>query len=178
MQQQGFTLMEVLIAMALIMVAALGGMQLVSMAIETMSQARRHSVATTLVSSRMEQLGALRFEFDPSGARITDTSADLTADPPALGGPGLALSGPLALDVNVPGYVDYLDARGVRVGAGASPPADAALVRRWAIEPADASGDLLVLQVLVRPLDGSIVPAGGRAAGEVRFATLRARVRR
>lgn len=170
--------MEVLIAMALIMVAALGGMQLVSMAIETTSQARRHSVATTLVSSRLEQLKALRFGFDASGARITDTSADLTADPPALGGPGLSPSGPLALDVNVPGYADYLDARGVHVGAGTSPPADAALVRRWAIEPADASGDLLVIQVLVRPLDGSVVPAGGRATGEVRFATLRARVRR
>src|SRR5690606_34146292 len=117
MQQHGFTLMEVLVAMALIMVAALGGIQLVSMAIETMSQARRHSVATTLVSSRLEQLKALRFEFDASGARITDTSADLTADPPTLGGPGLSPSGPLALDVNVPGYVDYLDARGVHVGA-------------------------------------------------------------
>ena len=178
MQQRGFTLMEVLVAMSLILVAALGGMQLVSMAIEMMSQARRHSLATTLVSSRMEQLRALRFEFDPSGARITDTSADLTTDPPALGGPGLSSSGPLALDANVPGYVDYLDARGVHVGAGASPPAGAALVRRWAIEPADPSGDLLVLQVLVRPLDGSTVPAGRRAAGEVRFATLRARVRR
>ena len=178
MQQQGFTLMEVLIAMALIMVAALGGMQLVSMAIEMMAQARRHSLATTLASSRMEQLRALRFEFGTTGARITDTSADLTADPPRLGGPGLSPSGPLALDADLPGYVDYLDARGARVGGGASPPPGAALVRRWAVEPADATGDLLVLQVLVRPLDGSLVPAGGRAAGEVRFATLRARVRR
>jgi prepilin-type N-terminal cleavage/methylation domain-containing protein len=178
MQQRGFTLMEVLVAMALIMVAALGGMQLVSMAIEMMSQARRQALATTLVSSRMEQLRALRFEFDSSGTRVTDTSADLTADPPALGGPGLSPSGPLALEANVPGYVDYLDARGARVGAGASPPAGAALVRRWAIEPADPSGDLLVLQVLVRPLDGSLVPAGRRAVGEVRLTTLRARVRR
>ena len=170
--------MEVLVAMGVILLATLGGMQLVTMAIGMMSEARTHALATRLASSRMEQLRALRFEFDMSGLPVTDTTADLTVDPPGVGGSGLRPSGPSALADSTPGYVDYLDAQGRWVGSGASPPGGASLVRRWSVEPADAGGDLLVLQVLVRRLDGGATGASGRAAGEVRLTTQRARVRR
>ena len=177
MRHDGFTLMEVLVAMAVIMVAALGGMQLVSMAIGTIASARTQSLATGLASARIEQLRGLQFEYDGAGIRVTDTSTDLTIDPPGPGGAGLSPSGPSTLDSNVPGYVDFLDGRGQWVGNGASAPPGAALVRRWAVEPIDAGGDLLALQVLVRSIDGGTVPTGRRAAGETRFVTIRARVR-
>jgi prepilin-type N-terminal cleavage/methylation domain-containing protein len=176
MHDRGFTLIEVLVALALLSVAALGGLQLVSMATGMMAQARRQSLAANLASARLEQLRSLRLAFDAAGLRVTDTSTDLTVEPPAPGGAGLTPSGPAALDGDVRGYVDYLDGRGRWLGNGPGPPRGAALVRRWSIEPVDAGGDLLAVQVLVRPLTGSPVAAGARAAGDVRFVTLLVRV--
>ena len=152
MNDRGFTLMEVLVAMALLCVAALGGIQLVAVATGMMSRARVHSLATGLAASRMEQLRGLRFEFDDGGLRVTDAATDVSAEPPAPGGAGLAVSSGATLDGNVPGYVDFLDRNGAWTGNGTAPAAGTAFVRRWAIEAVDPAGDLLVLQVLVRPV--------------------------
>jgi prepilin-type N-terminal cleavage/methylation domain-containing protein len=176
MQSRGFTLVEVLVAMLVLCAAALGGMQLVAIATEAMGRARIESVAAGLASSRMEQLRSLRFEFDDTGFRITDTTTSLASEPPAMGGPGLTSSGP-SLDSNVAGFADFLDGRGEWIGSGTAPSAGAAFVRRWSIEPADIAGDLLVLQVLVRPV-ASGSPGGGRARGEARYVSLLARTRR
>ena len=175
MKDRGFTLMEVLVALALICVAALGGIQLVAVATGMMSRARVDSLATGLASSRMEQLRALRFEFDSTGVRVTDLATDISAQPAAPGGSGLAISGAAALDGNVPGAVDFLDRNGTWIGNGPSSPARTAFVRRWAIEATDAGGDLLVLQVLVRPVASGSAGGSQRVAGEVRLVTLRAR---
>jgi prepilin-type N-terminal cleavage/methylation domain-containing protein len=177
MQARGFTLIEVLIALGVLTVAALGAMQLVSMAIGMMAEARAQSLAAGMAAERLEQLRGLRLEFDAGGLRRTDLSTDLTIEPPGAGGAGLTPSGPAALDGDVPGYVDFLDGRGRWVGSGPPAPAGAVYVRRWSIEPLDPGGDLVALQVLVRPLMARGVGAGRRAAGEVRFVTLRARVR-
>ena len=178
MADRGFTLMEVLVATALLCVAALGGVQLVAVATGMMSRARTDSVATGLASSRMEQLRALRFEFDGAGARVTDLTTDVSAQPVATGGSGLAVSGAATLDGNVPGYADFLDRNGTWIGNGPSPPAGTAFVRRWAIEATDAGGDLLVLQVLVRPVASGSADGSQRVTGEARLVTLRARTLR
>ena len=172
MKNRGFTLMEVLVAMALLCVAALGGIQLVAIATGMMSRARVHSLATGLAASRMEQLRALRFEFDAGGVRITDLSTDLSADSPSMGGSGLAVSGGAALDGNVPGHVDFLDRNGTWIGNGTVPPAGTSFVRRWAIEAVDASEDLLAVQVLVRPIASGSATGSQRVAGEARLVTL------
>ena len=176
MRQRGFTLIEVLVAMAILLIAALSAMQLVAMALRTMAEARLYGVAANLASARLEQLRALRFDFDVSGMRHTDLSTDVAADPPTWGGRGLAPSGAGALAANTAGYVDFLDGRGRWVGTGTVAPAGAVLVRRWAIEPLDGAGDLLAVQVLVRPVLGDSGAAGRRTALEARFATLRVRV--
>lgn len=176
MSERGFTLIEVLVALGLLTVAALSGLQLLAMATGSMAAARTQSLAASLAASRMEQLRGLRFELDAAGLRVTDTSTDLTVDPPGAGGAGLSPSGPAALDADLAGYVDFLDGRGRWVGNGPGPPPGAALVRRWSVDPMDISGDLIAVQVLVRPLQGGAVPAGMRAGGEARFTTLRARV--
>ena len=178
MHERGFTLIEVLVAMALLTVAALGGLQLVIVATEMMRDARTQSLAANVAASRLEQLRGLRFEYDGAGVRVTDTSTDLSRDPPVPGGTGLRPSGAATLDANVAGYVDFLDSRGRWVGNGPAVPPGAAVVRRWAVEAVDASGDLLALQVLARPVTGGRVGAGARVAGEARFVTLRARVLR
>jgi prepilin-type N-terminal cleavage/methylation domain-containing protein len=176
MQKQGFTLLEVLIAMAVLSAATLGGVHLMAFATRGMHVARMQGTAALAAASRLDQLRSLRFEFGPEGQRVTDLSTDLTVDPPTQGGRGLAASGPGSLDANVSGFVDYLDAAGRWVGNGASVPSGAVFVRRWAVE-APASPDLLVLQVLVRPVANA--PVGGqRQPGDARLFTARARVRR
>ena len=176
MQERGFSLIEVLVAMSVLCVAALGAMQFVAVATGMMSRARTQSLAATLASARMEQLRALRFEFDAGGERVTDLATNLSTDPPAPGGGGLAPSGSMSLDVNVGGFFDFLDGHGRWLSGGGSAPSGTAFVRRWSVEPADAGGDLLVLQVLVRPAAAAGVGAARRVEGEVRYTTLRARV--
>ena len=170
--------MEVLVAMALLCVAALGGLQLVAVGTEMMARARIQSVAATLASARMEQLRGLRFEFDDTRLRLTDIVTDLAADPPGGGGLGLSPYGSVSLDTNVPGYADFADGNGAVLGGGTTPPTGAVFVRRWSVDALGATGDLVALQVLVRPLAAGMPWAGGRAAGDVRLVTLRARMLR
>lgn len=176
MQDRGFTLVEVLVAMLVLCAAALGGVQLVAVATAAMAQARGHTLAGALASSRLEQLRGLQFEFGDSGLSLTDVSTSLATDPPAPGGSGLSPSGD-SLASSVRGFEDFLDGRGAWLGSGSGPPAGTAFVRRWSIDTADPGGDLLVLQVLVRPVASG---ASGRAPaqGEARYVTLRARTRR
>jgi prepilin-type N-terminal cleavage/methylation domain-containing protein len=178
MQSHGFTLMEVLVALAVLCVAALGGIQLVATATQTTSRAGVLSTTAALAAARLEQLRGLPFEFDSSGLRLTDVATDLASDPPGSGGVGLTPSGGGSIDTNTPGYVDFTDATGAVLGGGVTPPAGAAFVRRWSIEPVAGSSDLLVLQVLARPLAAGSPGPGQRAAGEVRLVTMRARALR
>lgn len=177
MTDRGFTLMEALVAMALLSVAALGGLQLVAVATEMMSRARAHSLAAGLASARLEQVRSLQFEFDTAGLRVTDLSTNVAEDPVSSGGPGLSVSGAASLDGNVSGYVDFLDRNGTWLGAGGSAPPSTAFVRRWSIELMGGSADLLVVQVLVRPVASGSAPGESRVAGEARLVTLRARSR-
>lgn len=175
--QRGFTLVEVLVATTLLTVAALGGMQLIAFATRMMSAARIASITAGLASGRMEQLRSLRFEYDASGARVRDLSTNLATEPAGGGGPGLTPAGAASLDASVNGYADFLDRNGIWIAAGSAPPPGTAFVRRWSID-ADPGGDLLVLQVLVRPVASGIASGSQRVAGEARFVTLRARERR
>ena len=176
MQTRGFTLVEVLVALAVLVSATLGGVHLMAFATRGMHVARAHGIATLAASSRLDQLLSLQFEFDPAGRRLTDLSTDLTVDPPAAGGSGLAASGPAPLDATVSGFVDYLDETGRYVGNGPGVPRGAVFVRRWSIE-SPGPPDVLVLQVLVRPIANGPL-AGRRQPGEARMFTARARVRR
>jgi len=176
MRTRGFTLVEVLVAMAVLSAATLGGVHLMAFATRGMHVARMQGIAALAASSRLDQLRSLQFEFDPAGQRLTDVATDLTVDPPGPGGSGLTSSGSGSLDTNVSGFVDYLDDAGRWVGSGPTPPRAAVFVRRWAIE-SPGPPDLLVLQVLVRPLANGPL-AGRRQPGDARMVTARARVRR
>ena len=176
MRTRGFTLVEVLVAMAVLSAATLGGVHLMALATRGMHVARMQGTSALAASARMDQLRALRFEFDPGGVPVTDFSTDLSIDSPAPGGNGLSSGSAGTLDTNVAGFVDYLDGGGGWVGTGASPPPEAVFVRRWSVE-APTHPDLLVLQVLVRPVANGW-SAGRRQPGDTRLVTSRVRVQR
>lgn len=180
MLPRGFTLVEVLIALAVLCVAGLGGVQLLVLSFEISATARLSTATAMLAAARLEQLRTLAFEYDANGSRLTDTTTDLTLDPPGSAGRGLTGSIGDSLDNNIPGFVDYLDAQGRWVGNGASPPPGAVFFRRWSVEPSAPAADLVVLQVRVRPIASAPVNSGSvrRARGESRFVTVLARVER
>jgi prepilin-type N-terminal cleavage/methylation domain-containing protein len=146
----GFSLLEVLVAITILVVTLTTLAQLSTTAARTNITARRATVAALLAAQKMEQLRALTWGFDAAGNRSSDTTTDITIFPPRPNqGVGLSPSPPGALRQNTSGYCDYLDANGRWVGAGAFAPPTAVFARRWSVEPLPASPDSLVLQVIV-----------------------------
>lgn len=150
----GFTLIEVLIATALLVSMAIGVAQLMAIGVAAGRDSRFATATAILAAARLEQLRSLHWSYEPGpgGAVIprSDLSANSSVDPPADGGPGLAPSPPGTLAGNVPPYVDYLDAFGRWIGNGPSPPPGATFVRRWSIAPLPQDpARTLILTVLV-----------------------------
>ena len=128
--QAGVTLMETMVALAMLLVVASGVMGLAAVAVST-TETQGHLAARTAEygQDKMEQLLALKFcDGDVTGTAGTDTTQF-----PSLFGAGTGLAGcsdmvngvPLAgggLSTTAPtaGYVDYLDASGNQVAAGAN----------------------------------------------------------
>ncbi len=150
----GFTIVEVLVAMIVVSCGIVGVAGLFVTTIRTVQEARIETSATSLATQKMEQLHALAWDFDsrfPDSLQ-TDTTTDLSYDPPLDTGRGLLPSPPGTLDVNTPGYVDYVDDAGTWVGTGAMQPSGAVFVRRWSVQPFPLYPDtVLTFQVVVIP---------------------------
>jgi type II secretory pathway pseudopilin PulG len=150
----GFTLVEVLVALSLLMAVSIGVVSLFTVAIDAGRVARDRTMAVVLAAGKMEQLRSLewRFELDAAGlpSPRTDLVTDLAVEPAAAGGSGLSESPSGTLDHDTPPYVDYLDRRGRWVGGGGSPPGSAVYVRRWGIHrlPVDPAR-VIAFEVLV-----------------------------
>ena len=185
-RDEGFSLIEVLVAMMVTVPAVVGAAGMVVVAACAVRDARLESMAVVLASQKLEQLRVLEWNADDAngGSPSSDTTTDLTSDPPVPGGLGLTPSPVGTLSGNVPGFVDFLDVGGHRVGTGPLAPPGATFIRRWAVTPLPASaGDTLALQVLVTTVtrDASVTaaPAGRRRlAGEALIATVRTRTSR
>ena len=148
----GFSLVEVLFALVLLMVAALGSAQLFAVAVARNANARHQTSTTVLAAQKMEQLRALTWGFDPlnPGFPASDTTSNLSENPVTGNGQGLNPSPTDTIDQNTAGYVDYLDKRGQWVGTGAVAPPTAQYIRRWNIRPLPTNpNNTLILQVLV-----------------------------
>ena len=173
---RGFSLLEVLIALTLLVVAVGTLASLPVITTRANAAARAATIATLAAEEKMEQLRALAWGFDASGRPLSDTTTDLTVLPPAAGsGVGLTASPAGALMQNTPGYCDFLDAAG-RWIAGAAAAPQAVFVRRWSVDPlASNPANALVLQVVVVRLHrgtGLLPPA---TPEEARLATLKTR---
>jgi type II secretory pathway pseudopilin PulG len=154
----GFSLVEVLVASAVLMTGLIAVAQMFVMSTHKNMDARRVTTTAVLAQQKIEQLRALAWGFDEFGLPVSDFSSNITITPPAsAGGVGVQASPGNTLTMSTPGYVDYLDAYGAWVGTGAAPPNGAVYVRRWSVEPLPTNpNNTLVFQVLV----GRISPAG------------------
>jgi prepilin-type N-terminal cleavage/methylation domain-containing protein len=136
---QGFTLVEVMVALAILAGSLFVVAQLMVVASRAAEASRETTTATALAAQKIEQLRALAWGMAPDGIAIEDLQSDVTSWPARpSGGPGLSLSPPGTLAGNTAGYVDFLDADGRWVGSGDSPPWGAAFLRRWSVTAADS----------------------------------------
>jgi prepilin-type N-terminal cleavage/methylation domain-containing protein len=152
----GFTLVEVLIAMALLAVLATGIATLTISATRAVARARAETAAVTIARARLEQLRGLAWGFGSAQAPrpVSDFSTDLGAAVPQAGGPGLSTTSTTVLDSDVAGHVDYVDMNGRWMGVVMS--GGARFVRRWSVQPVASFPDTLLLQVRVRDLRGVV----------------------
>jgi type II secretory pathway pseudopilin PulG len=136
-RDDGFSILEALIAIAIVTTAAVSLAQALTVSSRVNAGARVASIAAILAIDKMEQLKAVGWD-DPS---LQPSPAD-------------------ALVVDTPGYVEYLDAGGAPLLPQPSgpPPAGTVYVRRWLVDPAQAAPNTLALQVIVVrwPRQGSL----------------------
>jgi prepilin-type N-terminal cleavage/methylation domain-containing protein len=135
----GFSLIEVMVASAILGCAVLSIAQLAAASTQSTAGARDVSEATLLAWQKIDQLRALAWTFDDAGAPVSD--AALLPSP----------AGVLMLDTG--GWVDYVDAWGLSLGgvvaASGRPPVGTRYRRRWAVTASGGNADLLILRVRV-----------------------------
>ena len=171
----GFSLVEALIASALVASLAAGVTKVLTDSVRARHASQLRTLSTILASQKMEQLRSLAWTSTPAGEPLSDESTDLSADPATEAGRGLQPSPPGTLDANTAHYVDYADGAGAWVGHGTSPPPSAVYIRRWSVERLPADPDnVLVLRVRVAARVAT-AGAGGATADATRLVSVRAR---
>lgn len=134
---RGFTLLETLIAMGLIVTTVAGLAQLFALSVRFTRDAGQFGVALVAAQDKLESLRALTFTYDDGGEAATD--------------PGLRQSPPGTLAADMERHVDWLDDRGSVTDAGSG----AAFVRRWRIsEIAADDPEAIAIDVCVYHLPG------------------------
>jgi type II secretory pathway pseudopilin PulG len=144
--ERGTTLIETMIALAVLLIAMTGLMTLAGMSAHT-TENNGHLAARTTedAQDKMEQLLALRY-----GDSTSDTT-DPTAFPAApSGGTGLAIGGSSDPAAPVAGYVDWLSADGNLLGGGTTPPNTWFYERVWQVTQFSTSVKLVSVTVTTK----------------------------
>jgi prepilin-type N-terminal cleavage/methylation domain-containing protein len=151
--QAGMSLIELMIALAILLVVSVGILSMAMISITT-TENQGHLAARTAeyAQDKMEQLLGLAFIDCKAGsppAQCTDTTAiDTTTNSYTLGTGGTGLAAGGSVTAATSGYVDYLDANGNPLGGGATAPANWAYQRKWLVT--DVSSTLKQITVMVR----------------------------
>lgn len=128
MSERGFSLVETMVGLAILLVVAAGVLPLGILAFR-ISENHGHLTARAAeyAQDKLEQLMALSF-----GDSVTDTRTFPAA---ATGGSGLAVGGSSDPDAPVAGYVDYINQSGALLPAsGTTAPAGWYYQRVWRVE--------------------------------------------
>lgn len=158
--QAGLSLLETIIALALLLIVAVGVMGLAAVAMST-TENQGHLMARTAeyAQDKMEQLLALKYcdaDSDTTTLPTTPgTGKGLAGCPAPIVNPATGTSGVGgSSDPKAPaaGYVDYLDESGnlLVTGAGGAAPANWKYIRVWQISLANASNTVKEVTVTVK----------------------------
>jgi prepilin-type N-terminal cleavage/methylation domain-containing protein len=144
MNNRGFTLVEVMVAMMVLLVVTAGVLPLTLVATKTAeNQGHLMSRTTEYAQDKLEQLLALAYGDTASDTRVFPASD--------AGGSGLATGGSADPDAPVASYVDYLDIDGTLVAAdGDGEPPDWFYKRVWEIEVPSANLKRVTVTATVR----------------------------
>jgi type II secretory pathway pseudopilin PulG len=148
--EAGFSLAEVMVATGIMAAALVTLAQLFGVATRTNIGSRNTTYASVLAEQKVEELRSLTWGFDPLGLPMTDTSTNTGVDPETQDGTGLQPSPITALQEDTPGYVDYVDQFGNKMGKDDKAQKDGIYTRRWSITPLPTNpNNTLIIQVLV-----------------------------
>jgi hypothetical protein len=130
--QSGTTLIEVMIALAILLLASVGIMSLCAVAmVTTENQGHLMARASEYSQDKMEQLISLAYTDSVSNTATFPTASS--------GGSGMTTGGSSNPSTPATGYVDYLDFNGNPLPVGGSAPANWYYIRVWQISnPAGA----------------------------------------
>src|SRR5919204_5784423 len=110
---RGFSILEVVIATGIMVVAVASLGQLFALSTRRNTASKNTTFAAVLAQQKMEQLRSLTWGFDTLGLPTSDITTDTTVVPEkAAGGTGLSPSPTNTLRTNTIGYLDYLDKNG------------------------------------------------------------------
>jgi type II secretory pathway pseudopilin PulG len=128
--ERGFSLLEALVATAVLATGIATLAQLAFMAMRAAERARTLSFATIVAEAKMEELRAA-----------------------AAGDDAMPHSPAGALEANTAGFCDFLDRYGSPIAGGEDPPPNTMYVRRWSVGGVAIDPTLALIQVKVSRAD-------------------------
>jgi type II secretory pathway pseudopilin PulG len=150
-EEEAFSLVEVMVAASLLVVALTALAALFGIAMKNIAVAKDGTFTAVLAAQKMEQL---------SGAALAPSPAN-------------------TLQATTDGYVDYLDPGGNELGGGTIIPDNTAYIRRWYVEalPADPNNAVVVQVLVTRRREPGPADEGSLASApeEARLVTVRTR---
>jgi type II secretory pathway pseudopilin PulG len=155
--QAGLSLIETVVALALLLIVAVGVMGLGTVALAT-TENQGHLMARTAeyAQDKMEQLLALKFcDADSDTTTLPTTPGvgqGLAGCAAPLNNNGTGVGGSSNPNTPVAGFVDYLDGNGnlLPVGAGGAAPAEWKYMRVWQVASANATNTVKQITVTVK----------------------------
>lgn len=159
--EQGFTLVETVVALGLLLVVAAGVLPLGLVAVTTTeNQGHLNARAAEYAQDKLEQLMALSYGNSIADTRVFPANA--------TGGSGLTIGGSADPAAPVDLYVDYLDRNGdFLASAGGAPPAGWFYQRVWTVTSPRANLKQITVTVIVQMAaagGGGRTPQAGVAA--------------
>jgi prepilin-type N-terminal cleavage/methylation domain-containing protein len=149
MKNDGFSLLETMVGLSLLLVIAAGMMPLATVAFSVSeNQGHLASRAAEYAQDKLEQLMALSY-----GDTVSDTRVFPAAD---VGGSGLTIGGSSNPQAPVAQYVDYLDVDGALIAsANGAPPQGWYYQRVWQVTSPKANLTQVTVTATVRFTSGA-----------------------